>query len=48
MILDERGELFTFGKSMGGRTGHNNPSPTKLMSNIDLIASGCRHSLAYI
>jgi hypothetical protein len=45
-VLDQKGNVYRFGKSAGGRVADNKSHIFKILEVMDDIASGCKHSLA--
>jgi len=46
-VLTESGQLYSFGKTLGGRIGHKKLLPTKILDNVDSVTTGARHSFAF-
>lgn len=46
IVLSEKGEVYSFGKTLSHRVGHSNNYPTVILQDIDAIECGSRNGFA--
>lgn len=46
IVLSEKGEVYSFGKTLSHRVGHCNNYPTVILQDIDAIECGSRNAFA--